>query len=361
VNSPEFIFMLTRADRTVPDAMDRLGEVLAAGVRHIGFKDVGAPLAELHRLARAIRAAGATLYLEVVSLDAASEAASAKAAVDLGVDYLLGGCRPDVVLPVISERPIRYFPFAGGISGHPSVLEGTVEEIAESARRLCALEGVHGVDLLAYRFAGDASALIRAVCARAGKPVIVAGSIDRPARVAAALHGGAAAFTVGTAALDGVFPASGPTIAEQIEAIRAAQVSALATSKNGAGTSPMQKVNLTEAFAAFTDHWSPKIAGDIGTFQLKLVKLKGPFHWHHHDQEDELFLVVSGRLRMGFRDQAVDLDPGEFIIVPHGVEHLPEALTEECHVLLLEPNTTLNTGNVENERTVRNLARLPLH
>lgn len=121
----------------------------------------------------------------------------------------------------------------------------------------------------------------------------------------------------------------------------------------------MQKINLSEAFSQFSDHWSPKIAGDINDFQLKLAKFKGPFHWHHHDREDELFLVVHGRLRMNFRDRpAVELDPGEFIIVPHGVEHLPEALGDECHVVLLEQNTTLNTGNVENERTVHVLDRL---
>ena len=120
----------------------------------------------------------------------------------------------------------------------------------------------------------------------------------------------------------------------------------------------MEKVNLEVAFASFSDYWSPRIAGDIGNFQVKLAKLKGRFHWHHHDHEDELFLVVLGRLRMNFRDHAVELQPGEFIIVPHGVEHLPEALTEECHVLLLEPNTTLNTGNIENERTVRVLERI---
>ncbi len=120
----------------------------------------------------------------------------------------------------------------------------------------------------------------------------------------------------------------------------------------------MKKVNLAEAFAGFSDHWSPRIAGDVGAFQVKLAKLAGSFHWHHHDDEDELFLVVAGRLRMGFRDHAVDLDPGEFIVVPHGVEHCPQALTDECHVLLLEPATTLNTGNVENARTVRNPERI---
>ncbi|MCW4455793.1 cupin domain-containing protein [Flavobacterium sp. MXW15] len=120
----------------------------------------------------------------------------------------------------------------------------------------------------------------------------------------------------------------------------------------------MDKVNLAAAFATFSEHWSPKVAGDIGDFQIKLAKFKGAFHWHHHEREDELFLVVAGRLRMGFRDRAVELGPGEFIIVPRGVEHLPEALTDECHVVLLEPNTTLNTGNVENERTVKVLDRI---
>lgn len=120
----------------------------------------------------------------------------------------------------------------------------------------------------------------------------------------------------------------------------------------------MDKVNLAQGFRAFSDHWSPRVAGDINDFQIKLAKFKGAFHWHHHQNEDELFLVIAGRLRMGFRDRAVDLDPGEFIIVPRGVEHLPEALSEECDVVLLEKNTTLNTGNVENARTVHELERL---
>lgn len=120
----------------------------------------------------------------------------------------------------------------------------------------------------------------------------------------------------------------------------------------------MNKVNLTDAFARFSDYWSPKIAGDLNDCQVKLVKLKGAFEWHHHDIEDELFLVIAGRMRMGFRDRDVDLDPGEFIIVPRGVEHRPEALDDECHVMLLEPNTTINTGNVTSDRTVTTLARL---
>ena len=119
----------------------------------------------------------------------------------------------------------------------------------------------------------------------------------------------------------------------------------------------VDKVNLAEKFAQFSEHWSPKVAGEINDFQVKLVKVKGEFVWHHHDAEDELFLVVKGRLRMRFRDRDVWVEPGEFIIIPHGVEHLPVA-EEETHIVLLEPKTTLNTGNLRNERTVAELGRI---
>ena len=119
-----------------------------------------------------------------------------------------------------------------------------------------------------------------------------------------------------------------------------------------------RKVNLSAAFARFSDPWSPKIAGDINDMQIKLAKFQGEFQWHHHDDEDELFLVHKGRMRMRFRDRDEIVEPGEFIIVPRGVEHCPAALTEECEVVLIERNTTLNTGNVESERTVRALERL---
>lgn len=120
----------------------------------------------------------------------------------------------------------------------------------------------------------------------------------------------------------------------------------------------IDKVNLAEAFATFHDHWNPRVAGDVNNFQVKLVKFDGPFDWHHHDAEDELFLVVAGRMKMGLRTGDVIVEPGEFIIVPHGTEHCPEALGGECHVLLLEPGSTLNTGNVETEKTKKTLERL---
>lgn len=218
-----FIFMLTRADRTVPDARRHLETALAAGVRHIGFKDIGLPLGELRGLAEAIHAAGATSYLEVVSLDADSELASARAAGELGVHHLMGGTRAADVLPILSGSGIRYLPFPGRIEGHPSRLLGTEAEIAASAAALAALPGVHGLDLLAYRAAlPDIPGLVAAVTGAAPKPVIVAGSVDTPARIAAIAAAGAAGFTIGTAALDGAFPGATPDLASQLVAIRAA-------------------------------------------------------------------------------------------------------------------------------------------
>lgn len=119
----------------------------------------------------------------------------------------------------------------------------------------------------------------------------------------------------------------------------------------------MTVVNLAEKFSRFHEHWKPKIIGELNDSYVKAVKFKGEFVWHHHGNEDELFFVVKGRFRMRFRDRDVWINPGEFIIVPKGVEHMPVA-DEECHVVLLEPKTTLNTGNVVNERTVPELERI---
>ena len=117
-------------------------------------------------------------------------------------------------------------------------------------------------------------------------------------------------------------------------------------------------VNLAEKFTRFSDHWSPKIVGEVNDMHVKVVKITGEFVWHHHDHEDELFLVVAGRLRMQLRDGDRDVGPGEFVIVPRGTEHCPLALTDEVHIVLLEPKGTLNTGNVTNERTVADPGRL---
>jgi mannose-6-phosphate isomerase-like protein (cupin superfamily) len=119
----------------------------------------------------------------------------------------------------------------------------------------------------------------------------------------------------------------------------------------------IEKVNLAEKFGLFAEHWSPKIAGEVNDSQVKLVKLKGEFVWHRHEDEDEMFLVVRGRIKILLRDGEVELNEGEFAVVPRGVEHLPVA-QEEAHVLLFEPKTVLNTGDVVNERTVAELERI---
>jgi len=116
----------------------------------------------------------------------------------------------------------------------------------------------------------------------------------------------------------------------------------------------MEKVNLLEKFSLFDDYWSPKIVGQLNGQQVKLAKLKGEFVWHHHEAEDELFLVVRGRLVIRLRERDVVLEEGEFFIVPRGVEHQPVA-KEQAHVLLFEPQSTLNTGNVRSQHTVENL------
>ncbi len=119
----------------------------------------------------------------------------------------------------------------------------------------------------------------------------------------------------------------------------------------------MKKVNINEKLNTFNDYWSPKIVGDLNESYIKLVKLKGEFVWHMHENEDEMFLVVKGNLVIKLRTEDIVLNEGEFFIIPRGIEHMPVA-EEEVHVMLLEPKATLNTGNVKNDRTVENLEKI---
>jgi mannose-6-phosphate isomerase-like protein (cupin superfamily) len=119
----------------------------------------------------------------------------------------------------------------------------------------------------------------------------------------------------------------------------------------------MEVVSIKEKLAQFRDYWNPRIVAELNGQYVKLAKLKGEFDWHHHDQEDEMFLVIKGKLKMEFRDNIKEINEGDFIIVPKGVEHKPVA-EDEVELLLFEPVSTLNTGNIENEKTNRNLERL---
>jgi hypothetical protein len=212
----DFIFMLTNHDRTVDDALAVLEEVKPTGLTHVGFKDVGATPDQQKALADSAHEAGMTVYLEVVSTSVESEVASVTAGRAAGVDWILGGTNPDHALPILGDSDIRYAPFPGRIVGHPSVLEGTIEEIATDATRLTATAGVSGVDLLAYRHHGvDPLELTSAVVAASAGPVIAAGSVVTRDQIVGLKRAGATAFTIGGAIFDGLLPGEG--VAAQVQ------------------------------------------------------------------------------------------------------------------------------------------------
>jgi hypothetical protein len=217
----EFIFMLTHSDRTVPNARAVYDEIRSSGLHYVGFKDIGLPIAELRELARAIRADGREVMLEVVSEDKDEELRSIRAALEIGVDWLLGGTHPDEALEILAGSPARYCPFPGRVIGHPSQLRGSIDEIAADAAALTARPGVHGLDLLAYRYDGDVQALTAAVNERSSGPVIAAGSVDSLERISVLTRVGVWGFTIGGAIFDGRF-AGAPSVPAQIESVLAA-------------------------------------------------------------------------------------------------------------------------------------------
>jgi NAD(P)H-dependent flavin oxidoreductase YrpB (nitropropane dioxygenase family) len=219
----EFIFMLTRNDKTLADAREVYASIAGSGVRHVGCKDVGLPGDELQRLLSDIRANGHTSHLEVVSESEEATLASARAAAEIGPDYLIGGTLIESVQEIIAGTGIKFFPYVGRIVGHPCFLRGSIAEIAEDACRAEAL-GVDGINLLAYRYDGDVDALVEAVLEATDLPVIAAGSVDSPARIQALESRGVWAFTIGTAALDGVLLPGEPLEAQLRVALEAAQV-----------------------------------------------------------------------------------------------------------------------------------------
>jgi hypothetical protein len=214
---PEFIFMLTRDDKTLPDAQAVFAEVATVGVTHVGCKDIGLPEAELAAFLDSARAAGATTHLEVVSATPEDELRSAEAAMRVRPDYLIGGTQVQDVQRIIEGSGMRYFPYIGRIVGHPCLLRGTIDEICEDARRVEA-QGVDGINLLAYRYDGDVAELVRRVSETTSLPLICAGSVDSVARIEELSSLGVWAFTVGTAALNGEFVPGGD-LAAQLTAI----------------------------------------------------------------------------------------------------------------------------------------------
>jgi tryptophan synthase alpha subunit len=211
-----FIFMLTHADRTIENALDYVDELSNSGLHYIGFKDVGATPERQRAIARAAHDVGFETMLEVVSTTRDDEVNSVHAALNAGVDWILGGTQPDAVLPLLEGSAVKYCPFPGRVFGHPSILEGTIPEIAASAAALMARSGVHGLDLLAYRHAtADIAELTKAVVASSAGPVIAAGSVVRDEQIATLASAGAWGFTIGSAIVDGLFPGA-PNIAAQV-------------------------------------------------------------------------------------------------------------------------------------------------
>lgn len=200
-----FVLMLTKDDRTVPNALTVYEQVRDTALTYVGFKDIGLPVDEMKALASQIHADKRRVMLEVVSTTREAELRSIRSAIEIEVDYLLGGRHVSDALPLLSGRSIRYFPFCGNTSGHPTRLEGTVEEIVDDARRLAAISGVHGLDLLSYRFDGDVEELTRRVVRAVPIPVLAAGSIDRPERVRAVCEADVWGFTIGSALFEGKF------------------------------------------------------------------------------------------------------------------------------------------------------------
>jgi len=217
----EFIFMLTRNDETLADAREVYASVAAAGVRHFGCKDVGLPRKELEALLSDIESNGHTSYLEVVSESDEATLASARAAAEIQPDYLIGGTLIEPVQEIIAGTGIKFFPYVGRVVGHPCLLRGSIQEIADDARRAEAL-GLDGVNLLAYRYDGDVEALVDAVVSNTSLPVIAAGSVDSVERIRALARNGVWAFTIGTAALDGVLLPEEPLQAQLELALEAA-------------------------------------------------------------------------------------------------------------------------------------------
>jgi DhnA family fructose-bisphosphate aldolase class Ia len=216
-----FVFMLTHNDATVPEALEVLEQLRGSGLRYVGFKDVGATVSQLTEVCAAAHEQGLEVMLEVVSTSAEDERRSLEAAGQIGVDWVLGGTDAPSGAKLLGGK-VRYCPFPGRVVGHPSVLEGTIEEIAEDARRITSLDGVDGLDLLAYRHATvDVEELTRAVVQASSGPVIAAGSVTSFEQIESLSRAGAWGFTIGGAIFEGKFPGA-PDVAAQVRAVLAA-------------------------------------------------------------------------------------------------------------------------------------------
>jgi hypothetical protein len=205
---PELIVMLTHQDRTVQDALQLFERTQDYPITHWGFKDVGLSPEEMQRVVTAMKAAGKITFLEVVSLSEEEGLRGARLAVDLGFDVLMGTVFFPSIGEYLKDKPIRYYPFPGRIHSHPSILDGTIDEIVAHARELESY-GAHGLDLLTYRYAGDASHLLKQVVQATQVPIVSAGSIASFERITEVWDSGAWGFTIGSAFFEKQFVPNG--------------------------------------------------------------------------------------------------------------------------------------------------------
>jgi 2,4-dienoyl-CoA reductase-like NADH-dependent reductase (Old Yellow Enzyme family) len=205
---PELIVMLTYNDKTVEDALELFNRLKDTPVTHWGFKDVGLPPEEMKKVVDSMNAAGKTTYLEVVSLTEEEGLAGAKLAAECGFNILMGTVFFDSINDYLKDKPVKYYPFPGHVHSHPSILDGTIAEIVQHARDMEA-KGVDGMDLLTYRYTGDAPKLLREVVKATGVPLVSAGSIDSFDRIAEVRDTGAWGFTIGTAFFEKKFVPQG--------------------------------------------------------------------------------------------------------------------------------------------------------
>jgi hypothetical protein len=214
---PEFILMLTYNDQTVTDASQIFEDCKDLPVTHWGFKDVGLPSNNMKALFNDMKKAGKTTYLEVVSLTEEEGLKGAKLAVEAGCDVLMGTVFFDSILNYLKDKPIQYFPFPGHIYGHPSILDGSIDEIVAHAKFLES-KGVQGLDLLTYRYQGDAPLLLRKVVNAVSIPIVSAGSIESIQRISEVKKTGAWGFTIGSALFDKKFAPNG-SFADNIQIV----------------------------------------------------------------------------------------------------------------------------------------------
>jgi hypothetical protein len=205
---PELIVMLTHHDQTVPDALELFERTKDYPITHWGFKDVGLPPEEMRTVATAMKNAGKTTFLEVVSLSEEDGLRGARLAVDVGFDILMGTVFYPSIGDYLKDKPVRYYPFPGHVHSHPSILDGAIDEIVAHA---CELEanGVHGLDLLTYRYNGEASRLLKQVVQATKIPIVSAGSIASFERITEVWDSGAWGFTIGSAFFEKQFVPNG--------------------------------------------------------------------------------------------------------------------------------------------------------